>query len=348
MALGVEADDLQLELVAFLHHVTGVSHTLVGELADVDQSLEPLLHAHEGPEVDELRDGAGNDIADRVLRHRLLPWIGLQPPNREADATSLVVDVDDLGLDLIADRVGGLRVVDLVPGELALVDEAIDPAKVDEDAERGDAANGALHLLPDLETAEQLVALLAALLIESDLLREDQPIGLAVDLEDLEAKGAPDKRLQLLGNLLGGVAWLLVARAAREVHDLADRHKAAYSKVDDEAALVVVDHPRVDDLSGIEALLHGTPFALQAGAAKRQDGVSFRRFGLQNVDEDLVADLQVGASLVAIARAAAAHQLTVGNDSLALAAEVDQNLVGVDAHHRALDHVSVLKALDLV
>src|SRR5262249_43449123 len=153
----------------------------------------------------------------------------------------LVVDVDDLGLDLVADLVAGLGVVDLVPRELALVDEAVDAAEVDEDAERRDRADVAGDLLADLQAAEQLVALLAALLVERDLLRQDQAVRLPVDLEDLEAELAADVRLQLLGDLLRGVARLLVLRPPREVHDLADRHEAADPAVDDQAALVVVD-----------------------------------------------------------------------------------------------------------
>ena len=152
-----------------------------------------------------------------------------------------MVDVDDLGLDLVTDPVGGLGVVDLVPGQLALVDEAVDATQVDEDAEGRDGADRALHLLADLQAAEQLVALLAALLVEGHLLREDEAVGLAVDLQDLQAQLAADVRLQLLGDLLGGVTRLLVLRAAREVDDLADGHEAADAAVDDEAALVVVD-----------------------------------------------------------------------------------------------------------
>src|SRR5688572_13283409 len=132
---------------------------LVGQLADVDQALEALLDADEGAEVHELRHGALDDVADLVLGDRLLPRIRLEPSDREADPATLVVDVDDLGLDLVADLVGGLGVVDLVPRELALVDEAVDAAQVDEDAERGNRANGPGDLLANLEAAEQLVAL---------------------------------------------------------------------------------------------------------------------------------------------------------------------------------------------
>ena len=220
---------------------------LLGELADVDQALEAVADADEGAEVDELRDRAVDDVADLEVGDRGVPRVRLEAADRQADPATLVVDVDDLGLDLLADLVAGLGVVDLVPRELALVDQAVDPAQVDEHAERRDRTDGAGDLLADLEAAEQLVALLAALLVEGDLLRQDEPVGLAVDLEDLEPELAPDERLELLGDLLGRVAGLVVLRPAREVDDLADRHEAADPAVDDQATLVVVDDRRFDD-----------------------------------------------------------------------------------------------------
>ena len=241
MALGVERDDLELERLALVDHVARMGDALVRQLADVDEALEAVADADERAEVDDLGDRAVDDVADLEVGHRGVPRVGLQPADREADAAALVVDVDDLGLDLFADLVAGLGVVDLVPRELALVDEAVDAAEVDEDAEGRDRAHRAGDLLADLEAAEELVALLAPLLVERDLLGQDEAVGLAIDLEDLEPQLAADVGLQLLGDLLGGVARLLVLRPAREVDDLADGHEAADAAVDDEAALVVVD-----------------------------------------------------------------------------------------------------------
>ena len=290
MPLGVERDDLELELLALVDDVGRMGDALVRELADVDEALEPVADAHERAEVDELGDRAVDDVADVEVRDRRMPRVGLEATDRQADPAALVVDVDDLGLDLLADLVAGFGVVDLVPAELALVDQAVDAAEVDEHAERRDRSHGALDGLPDLQAAEQLVPLLAALLVEGDLLGQDEPVGLAVDLEDLEAELAADERLQLLGDLLGRVARLVVLRPAREVDDLADRHEPADPAVDDEAALVVVDDRRLDDDALLELLLHRAPLALEAGAAEREDDVALGRLRLEDVDEDRVAD----------------------------------------------------------
>ena len=342
MPLGVERDDLELERLALVDDVARVGDALMRQLADVDQALEPVAHADEGAEVDELGDGAVDDVADLEVRHRGMPRVGLQAADRQADPAALVVDVDDLGLDLLADVIAGLGVVDLVPRELALVDEAVDAAEVDEHAERRDRADRAGDLLADLQAAEQLVALLAALLVERDLLGQDQAVGLAVDLEDLEPELAADERHQLLGDLLGRVARLVVLRPAREVDDLADRDEAADAAVDDEAALVVVDDRRLDDDARLELLLHRAPLALETGAAERQDDVALGRLGLQDVDQDGVADGELRLAL-----AVATEQLAVADDALALGTDVDEDLVLVDADDLALDDVAVLEALDV-
>ena len=73
MALGVQADDLQLEDLALVHHVARVGNALVGQLADVDESLEALADPDEGAEVDELRDRAVDDVADVEVRDGRLP-----------------------------------------------------------------------------------------------------------------------------------------------------------------------------------------------------------------------------------------------------------------------------------
>ena len=143
MSLGVERDDLELERLALVDDVARVGDALVGQLADVDQALETVADANERPEVDQLGDGPVDDVADLEVGHRRVPRVRLEAADRQADPAALVVDVDDLGLDLVADLVAGLRVVDLVPAQLALVDEPVDPAEVDEDAERGDRADGA-------------------------------------------------------------------------------------------------------------------------------------------------------------------------------------------------------------
>ena len=94
---------LSLSCLALVHHVARMGDALVGQLADVDEALQALAHAHERTEVDDLGDRALDDVADLEVRDRRVPRVGLQAADREADPAALVVDVDDLGLDLLAD-----------------------------------------------------------------------------------------------------------------------------------------------------------------------------------------------------------------------------------------------------
>ncbi len=104
----------------------------------------------------------------------------------------------------------------------------------------------------------------------------------------------------------------------------------------------MVDDRRLDDLALVELLLHRAPLALEAGAAQREDGVAVGGFGLQDVDQDHVADVQIGLRL-----GVAAVELAIADDTLGLGADVDQHLVLVDADDGALDHVAVLEAGDV-
>ena len=123
---------------------------------------------------------------------------------------------------------------------------------------------------------------------------------------------------------------------------MADGHEAADAAVDDEAALVVVDDRRLDDDARLELLLHRSPLALEAGTAQRQDRVALVGLGLQHVDEHHIADVQLRLGL-----GVAPIQLAVADDTLGLGADVDDDLVLVDAYHGALDDITMLEAADL-
>src|SRR5664280_321563 len=128
MPLGIEGNDLELERLTLVDDIAGVGDSLMGEFRDMDQAFETVANADERAEVDELGDGAVDDIANLEVGHRGVPWVRLKLADRQADTATLVVDVDHFGLNLLADLVASLRVVDLVPREFALVNEAVDPA----------------------------------------------------------------------------------------------------------------------------------------------------------------------------------------------------------------------------
>ena len=96
-----------------------------------------------------------------MAARELLPRILLGGLEREADPLAVEVDLEDLDLDLVAHRHDRARVVDMLPGQLGHVDEAVHPSEVDESAEVHDRRDDALAVLARLEVVEELLSLLA-------------------------------------------------------------------------------------------------------------------------------------------------------------------------------------------
>ena len=91
------------------------------------------------PNGHELGDPAVDQLADPVAGGELLPRILLGGLEREADALAVEVDLEHLHGDLVADGHDRTGVVDVLPGQLGHVDEAVHAAEVDEGAEVDDA-----------------------------------------------------------------------------------------------------------------------------------------------------------------------------------------------------------------
>ena len=307
----------------------------------MDESLESVAHAHEGTEVHQLRNGSLNEIANLDVGDCGVPWVWLQLADREANAPALRVDVDDFGVNRVANVVAGLWVGNLRPADLTLVNQAVNAAKVNEESEWRDRAHHTGNALANRKGAEEFVALTAALLIVRNLLGEDQAVPLAVHLQDLHAQLAANVRLQLLGNLLDGVTRCVASWAAREVNDLADRHEAANATVNNESALVVIDNGGLDDGACVELLLHRAPLALHAGAADREHNVPIFRLWLHDVDEYGVADGE-GWALFAVA----AVKFAARDNTFALRADVNEHFVLVDAHNDAVEDIALLQILN--
>ncbi len=159
-ALQVEVDDLHPELLAGGDDLLGQVDVVGRHLGDVDQALDAVADLHEGAERHELGDPAVHEFAHAVVRGELLPRILLGGLQREADALAVEVDLEDLDLDLVADLHDRARVVDVLPGQLGDVHEAVHAAEVDEGAEVDDRRDGAGADLAGLEVVEELLPLL--------------------------------------------------------------------------------------------------------------------------------------------------------------------------------------------
>ncbi len=185
--LRIDIEHHHLDLLAGRDDLAGV-HVLLGpaHLGDVDEALDPRLQFDEGAVVGDVGDAAGELGARRVLELDTLPRIGFELLHAERDALRLRVEADHLDLDGLADieRLG--RVVDAPPGDVGDVQQAVDPAEIDEGAVIGDVLDDAGEDLALLEAGDQLGALLGAALLEHGAARHDDVAARAVHLEDLE------------------------------------------------------------------------------------------------------------------------------------------------------------------
>src|SRR5258708_18520538 len=188
---------------AHLEDVLGALDVVPGQLADVQQPLDAVGDLEEGAVL----LGLGDDALDRLaLGEAVLdgvPGVGAHLAQGEADPAQLGIELDDLDRDLVADGEHVTDVVDAIPAELADVDEAVGAAQVDEGAVGGEAAHLAADQVAHLELLEELLALARPVLVLRRPLGDDQPVALAVDLQDLDRDLGPDQLHEVAAVLAG-------------------------------------------------------------------------------------------------------------------------------------------------
>ena len=208
------------------------------------------------------------------------------------------------------------------------MDEPVRAAQVDERPVRRHAAHLAGDHVADLQLLEQLLALARAILILCGALRDDEPVALAVDLEDLHRDLRADQLHEVAAELTRDLA---AGQEPAQTHD-----------VDDQTALVLLANLGVEDLALGLLLRDGLPDAFRACLAEAEHDVAVLVLGLDDVDLDLVAGVE-GDRLLATG-----GQLAVRDDPLALRTDVDEDLVGIDADDDSVNDVAVGQGPDRV
>src|SRR3954452_6747527 len=193
LAVHVDVEHLDGDLVADGHDLARVVDVLPGQLGDVDQTVD-AAEVDERTEVDDRRDLTLADLAlgelvEELAAHRRL---GLLQPGAagQDDVVAVLVQLDDLGLDLFADvrlEIADAAHLDQGGGEEAAEADVEDETTLDDlDDGTGDDPVLFLDLLDGAPGALVLGALLredqAAFLV---LLLENQGLDLVADLDDL-------------------------------------------------------------------------------------------------------------------------------------------------------------------
>src|SRR5690606_342380 len=178
-----------------------------------------------------------------------------------------------------------------------------------------------------LQAAEDLLADLLALLLKHRAAREHHVVAAPVELDDLALEGL--------------IAELLEVVDAPDV-DERRRQEAADAEVEDEAALDDLDDRALDRLTGLGRGLDHAPGLLEARALRGEDKAPLLVLLGQDERVDALAELDF---LSGVDRAPD-RKLVRGDDALGLVADVDEDLVLVDAHDLAADDVALLEGLD--
>ena len=164
--LFVDLEDLDVEAGAELDDFRRVLDVMVGQFRNVDQTFDAVEDLDESTEGDDLGDRALEHVARTVGRYDPLPRILLGLLETQRDALAVAVDVEHLDLDRVADRhhLGG--VIDVAPGKLGDVNQAVDAFEVHESAEVDDVRDLAFDDFARLQAIEDLVADFLTLLFE--------------------------------------------------------------------------------------------------------------------------------------------------------------------------------------
>src|SRR3990172_8229184 len=317
-AVDVEHD--HLDLVADVDQLRGVPDPArPRHLGDVHEALDAGLELDEGPVVGKAHHPAARARAGRVGLLHALPGVGGLLLVAEGHPPRLAVEVQHDDLDLVADLEDLGGVPDAPPAHVGHVQQAVDPAEVDEGAVVGDVLHGAREHHALGEHLERVLLLLLALLLEDRATREHDVAAAPVELDD----PGPDRLPHQGDQVLHGAQVDLGAREKR-LHPDVDREPALHDLHDpplDGQPLLVRLGDRVPDLD-----LAG----VSPGEAAPPLGVLL---GLE-VDLDLVAD--AGQRPVPL-------ELLDRDRALALVAHVDEHLTRADVDDAPADDLAFLE-----
>ena len=88
----VDADDLRVDLVAYVENFRGRRDLVIGDLADVDKSVSSGNHFRESAELHQRYDLDLRNVAERILVSKDVPGIGFLCLVSERNSLLLLVD----------------------------------------------------------------------------------------------------------------------------------------------------------------------------------------------------------------------------------------------------------------
>src|SRR5579862_6415158 len=142
----VDVQHHDFDFLAGMHHL-GRIDVLVGpvHLGDVYQTLDAVLDLDERAVVGDVGNLAEDARRGRIAPRDVLPRIGPELLQPQADARALAVELEDAHLDLVPDLDDLGRMLDALPRHVGDVQQAVDAAQVDERAVVGEVLDRTAH-----------------------------------------------------------------------------------------------------------------------------------------------------------------------------------------------------------
>ena len=212
--------------------------------------------------------------------------------------------------------------IDMLPRQLADVDQSVHAAEVDECAERHDRGHCAFADLANLEVVEELIAGLFLILFEVRTTRQHNVVAVLVELDDLGVNGFADIRREI---------------AHSTEFDERCWQEAAQADVDDEATLDNLDDRPGDDFVGFFLGFDIAPSALVLCTLLRENEAALFVFLRQYECLDRLAERDDFGRVDVVTDA----QFTRRDDTLAFVTNVEQNFVLVDLDDGAVHHLAI-------
>src|SRR5882762_1396412 len=135
LALPVDFEDCDLELLADLHHLGRMRHAAVAHVGDMQQAVD-AAQVDEGAEVGDVLHHALPHLIDRQLLHQHVAFrlaLGFeQHAARDDDVAAAFVELDDLELEALAEQLVDIR--NAAQRDLAAGQERVHTHQVHDDA----------------------------------------------------------------------------------------------------------------------------------------------------------------------------------------------------------------------
>ncbi len=290
------------------------------------EAFDAWFQLHERTIVGDVGDLAGELRARRIFRGHAFPRIGLELLHAERDALRLVVDLDDLHGDALADRQNFRRVRNAAPCDVGDMQQAIDAAEIDERAVIGDVLDHAFDNLLLLKRGDERCAFFGAAFFQNRAARDHDVAAAAIHFQDLEQLLLVHQRAD-------------IAHRAN-VHLATGKERDRAVEIDGEATLHAAEDHAVHAGLFVEGAFQTDPAFFAASLVAAEDGFTERVLDTLQINLDLIADIHIGGL-------AGHREFLEGNAAFGLQTDIDQGEIVFDGDNGALDDVAFSRGVGL-